>query len=40
MKEANQPLNGTVEVDETYIGGNRTNVRGNKHIVLAAIERR
>ena len=45
MKEANPaPLKGTVEVDETYIGGHRRHVghkayRANKTMVLGAIER-
>jgi transposase-like protein len=38
-----EKLTGTIECDETYIGGHRKNVgkgyRGNKHIVLAAIQR-
>lgn len=37
------PLTGTVEVDETYIGGKRRHVgrgyRGNKTMVLGAVER-
>jgi transposase-like protein len=44
MEEANPtPLKGTVEVDETFIGGHRRHAgkgwRGNKTLVLGAIER-
>ena len=44
MLEVNpEPLTGTVEVDETYIGGKRRHVGqgyvGNKQMVLGAIER-
>ncbi len=44
MKEAARPLlRGTVEVDETYVGGKRRHVgrgyRGNKTMVLGAVER-
>jgi transposase-like protein len=45
MKEVNpEPLKGTVEVDETYVGGKRRHVgrgyRGNKVAVIGALERK
>jgi transposase-like protein len=45
MKEVNPaPLSGTVEVDETYVGGKRRHVghgyRGNKIAVIGALERK
>ena len=45
MKEVNpEPLKGTVEVDETYVGGKRRHVgrgyRGNKTCVIGALERK
>ena len=45
MKEVNPlPLKGTVEVDETYVGGKRRHVgrgyRGNKTCVIGALERK
>jgi transposase-like protein len=45
IKEANPaPLKGTVEVDETYVGGKRRHVgrgyRGNKVAVIGALERK
>jgi transposase-like protein len=45
IKEANpEPLKGTVEVDETYVGGKRRHVgrgyRGNKIAVIGALERK
>jgi transposase-like protein len=45
MKEVNPlPLKGTVEVDETYVGGKRRHVgrgyRGNKIAVIGALERK
>ena len=44
MKEVNpEPLKGTVEVDETYVGGKRRHVgrgyRGNKTAVVGALQR-
>jgi transposase-like protein len=44
MREANpEPLNGTVEVDETYVGGRRRNVgsgrRDHMKMVVAALQR-
>ena len=44
MAEANpEPLRGTVEVDETYVGGKRRGMghgyKGNKAIVVGAIQR-
>jgi transposase-like protein len=45
MKEVNpEPLKGTVEVDETYVGGKRRHVgrgyRGNKVAVIGALKRK
>ena len=45
IKEVNpEPLKGTVEVDETYVGGKRRHVgrgyRGNKVAVIGALERK
>src|SRR5271155_4298810 len=45
MKEVNpEPLKGTVEVDETYVGGKRRHVgrgyRGNKVAVIGALQRK
>jgi transposase-like protein len=45
IKEVNpEPLKGTVEVDETYVGGKRRHVgrgfRGNKIAVIGALERK
>lgn len=46
MQEANpEPLGGTVEIDETYVGGRKRRMRrgdhamSNKHVVMGAVQR-
>ncbi|MBI4370952.1 MAG: IS1595 family transposase [Elusimicrobia bacterium] len=39
MKQGNDPLSGTVEADETYIGGKAGYGRENKTAVFGAVER-
>lgn len=46
MEQDGEPLSGTVEIDETYVGGrvrgrgkSRAEAMANKHVVMGAIER-